>query len=679
MVISQFFEPLQVGFFFSYISPLVFVLSVTMVKEGYDDFNRFLQDKRTNNEEFTKITKEGKVKIKSADIVVGDIIKLKQNQRIPADMVVVGTSDESGTIYIRTDQLDGETDWKLRKVPGLLLSSKYEDKLFDIKGFIYHDPPSKMIYEFNGILNIFDSNKKTEKEPLNLENTLWQSTILASKNVMGIVIHTGIETRAKMNSAPPRFKVGMLDLELNLLNKILFGIMVLSALLITILRGFNSDIVNSLLVFCRFVVLLCSIIPISLAVNLDIAKTFNSTRINRDKIIPGTIARNSQIPEELGRIEYIFSDKTGTLTKNEMIFKQLAMEVGVFNEESFSEISEILKDECSKGDAPLLDLKSSKNLNNLLEDTKKIRRDRSKLIRDAITAMTLCNNVTPIYNDDGSVEYQASSPDEVALVKMAESLNMKLIHRTDKEIKIKNAGDQEEEYEVLANFPFSSDTKRMGILLKSKKHGHIIFYLKGAESVIMNYVKEDYQGFIKENAENLASSGLRTLVLTQKIVPTKFYEQWKTEYDEALVSMNMKEKKEKIAEVVSKLESNMEFLTVTGVEGINLVNHLDLLQDDVDGTIEALRNAGIKIWMLTGDKVETATCIAISTGIKSKKQNFTFIRDMASDIDGIYQELENFSHHYDRVLIIDGECLLAALDHHEKMFFEASMKVKIRI
>ena len=185
---------------------------------------------------------------------------------------------------------------------------------------------------------------------------------------------------------------------------------------------------------------------------------------------------------------------------------------------------------------------------------------------------------------------------------------MELTHRSDKTIELKDAAENIENFDILANFPFSSETKRMGIILKNKKYGHIIFYLKGAENVMVNFVKREYIGYIKENAENLAVKGLRTLVLTQKILTQNEYDKWELEYNEACASME--HRKEKIAEVVSKLENNLDFLCVTGVE--------DLLQDDVIGTIDNLRNAGMKVWMLTGDKVETATCISISAGIKSK-------------------------------------------------------------
>jgi phospholipid-translocating ATPase len=255
---------------------------------------------------------------------------------------------------------------------------------------------------------------------------------------------------------------------------------------------------------------------------------------------------------------------------------------------------------------------------------------------------------------------------------------MRLFHRTDKEIKMKDSADNIEEFEVLANFPFSSDTKRMGIILKNKKHGHIIYYLKGAENVMMKFVKKEYIGYIKENAENLATKGLRTLVLTQKIISKEDFEAWNREYQDAISSME--NRKEKIAQTVSKLENNMDFLCVTGVE--------DLLQDDVANTIDNLRNAGMKVWMLTGDKVETATCISISAGIKAKNQKiFTITYDSLSDYDDrdntekklaklkeLFEEYNKKIMHEPHLFIIDGDSLDLALKQCEKEFFTTAMK-----
>ena len=725
LAISQFIPELKVGFLFAYLSPLCVVIVVSLLKEFSDDLNRRIQDLKTNSKKVTTIKfykkkrnsqKELKRILKSSsNLKIGDVIELKKDERVPADIIVLKTFNESedNQSFIRTDQLDGETDWKLRKAPGITQKLN-EYQILDLKGFIHYEPPSKFIYNFEGLFVAKNEEGNVIKEALGLENTMWASTVVASQKIIGIVIYTGKETRARMNSSVPKIKVGILDHELNMNTFYLFCIMLLVAMILTSLKGFYPKMFFS---FFKFIVLFCAIIPIALRVNLVISKSFYSFVINRDKSIPETIARNSTIPEELGRISYIFSDKTGTLTKNEMIFKKIAMETEQFGEESFDDLKGILEDECEKNDAPLLDIynklksenienKDSENINNeknLIDDSniiststinekkdinkverlssrrrnKRIRRTRNKIIRDTITSMVLCNNVTPIIsdNDENNITYQASSPDEVALVKFAERLNMKLIQRTDKIIKLKNISNTIEEYQILANFPFSSETKRMGIILKNKKYNHIIFYLKGAENVMMKFVKKEYIGYIKENAENLATKGLRTLVLTQKLISQENFDEWFVEYSEALTSME--NRKEKISNAISKLENNLDFLCVTGVE--------DLLQDDVATTIDNLRNAGMKLWMLTGDKVETATCISISAGLKAKNHKiFTVTYDDVKDPDDKNNEINLFKNKLSEyntkinvdphLFIIDGDTLDLALKYCPSDFYNSAMK-----
>ena len=734
MAISQFIPDIKVGFLFAYVSPLCVVVIVSLLKELIDDVNRRIQDLKTNSTKVTTIqfikNKKNKNSLKElkkikksySNLKIGDIIELNKDEKVPADIIVLKTFNESedSNTFIRTDQLDGETDWKLRKAPGITQKLN-EAQILELNGFINYEPPSKFIYNFEGFISIKNSEGNIIKEALGLENTMWESTILATQKIIGIVIYTGKETRARMNSSMPKIKLGIVDHELNMVTFYLFCIMLCAAMFLTLLKGYYS---RMFFTFFKFIVLFCAIIPIALRVNLVISKTFFSVRINKDKSIPETIARNSTIPEELGRLSYIFSDKTGTLTKNEMIFKNIAMETDQFGQESFNDLKDILEDECKTNDAPLLDiynkLKENDEINNndiinednnntsinnnknLIDDSplstdnlisnenikekkphshrkkhKKLRRSRNKIIKDTITSMLLCNNVTPIISNENPdiITYQASSPDEIALVKFAEKLNMRLIYRTDKEIKIKNISGTIEEYNILANFPFSSDTKRMGIILQNKKYGHIIFYLKGAENVMMNFVKKEYVGYIKENTENLATKGLRTLVLTQKLIPLKEFKIWFDEYSEALTSMD--NRKQKLRDVISKLENNMEFLCVTGVE--------DLLQNEVATTIDNLRNAGIKLWMLTGDKVETATCISISTGLKAKNHKiFTLTYDQIKDeenpeneINKLKEKLEEYNNKImidPHLFILDGDTLDLALKQCQKEFYESAMQ-----
>ena len=105
----------MVGFLFTYIAPLVLVLGFTLAKEYVDDRHRQMRDRETNDQMYTLIGITGRSQIASRDVRVGHVLEIKSNQRIPADMVVLNTSEDDGTVFIRTDQLDGETDWKLRK------------------------------------------------------------------------------------------------------------------------------------------------------------------------------------------------------------------------------------------------------------------------------------------------------------------------------------------------------------------------------------------------------------------------------------------------------------------------------------------------------------------------------------------------------------------------------------
>lgn len=203
-----------------------------------------------------------------------------------------------------------------------------------------------------------------------------------------------------------------------------------------------------------------------------------------------------------------------------------------------------------------------------------------------MTALAVCHNVTPTYPDpsDKSIrEFQASSPDEIALVKFADSHGMKLLERDQNLIQIQNTMGQSETYEVLANFPFSSETKRMGIVLKNRETNKIIFFLKGAETVMKATVRPSQRATVDEACENLAIEGLRTLVISQKLLSPQYFESWQKKYQAAKATLNNRE--EKVSNVISELENGMELLAITGVE--------DKLQEEVALTIESLRSAGI--------------------------------------------------------------------------------------
>ena len=316
--------------------------------------------------------------IRSRDLKVGDVLKLEKDQRVPADLVILKSynpelglsatgaeplqgqqtgpaataskqtieimkdkenDDASGNAaagetFLRTDQLDGETDWKLRLASPLTQSLDPCD-FAQLK--IVAGKPSKKVNEFVGTVEytprhleqpsqtLLESqqphpDKKALSAPLTIDNTAWANTVLASNaTVLAVVVYTGAQTRQAMSTSAPRSKIGLLDCEINNLTKILCALTLTLSIVLVALEGFeNREEMKWYVAITRFLILFSTIIPISLRVNLDMGKSVYAWFIERDKDIPGTIVRTSTIPEELGRIEYLLSDKTGTLTQNGM-------------------------------------------------------------------------------------------------------------------------------------------------------------------------------------------------------------------------------------------------------------------------------------------------------------------------------------------------------------------------
>lgn len=254
-------------------------------------------------------------------------------------MILLHTSDSSGTIFVRTDQLDGETDWKVREAVKHTqeIGNEGLEHMLRRSWSVLVEPPSDLIYSFKGVFSA-DPNIK---ESLKTCNTLWANMKVASGEVLGIVIYTGKETRIELNNRETEIKYGKTDEEVNTMNKYLFMILGILSAIILVLSGkiIQRD---GFIFFMRIFVLFSSIIPISLKVNIDFAKLYYSLVINKDKNIQGAVTRNSNIPEELGRIEYLLSDKTGTLTRNIMVFKKLRSMVRNFEEDHFGEMKKML-------------------------------------------------------------------------------------------------------------------------------------------------------------------------------------------------------------------------------------------------------------------------------------------------------------------------------------------------
>ncbi|TFK69129.1 phospholipid-translocating P-type ATPase [Pluteus cervinus] len=694
VALSQFIPALKIGFILTYIAPLAFVLCVTMGKEAYDDYKRYQRDKEANSQKYlileSQVSDEPSAlssveeylnthantrSIPSSSLRVGDLVLLEKNQRVPADLILLKTSDASGTCFIRTDQLDGETDWKLRiAVPEC---QKMEERnLTSLDAEIYADAPIKDIHSFVGTFTlnippspIIDSEAVPLEPlpptifPLTADNVLWANTVLAAGSAVGFVIYTGSDTRAVMNTSHPETKVGLLDLEIHRLAKILCAVTFALSLVLVALSGFRG--MWYIYVF-RFLILFSSIIPISLRVNLDMGKTVYAHQIMNDDEIPNTIVRTSTLPEELGRIEYLLSDKTGTLTQNEMEMRKLHMGTMSYGFDSMDEVAHQLATAFG-GDHTHV---RQGSISTGAQLATRGRRDMSSRVKDVVTSLALCHNVTPVTNDDGTVTYQASSPDEVAIVTWTESVGLRLVFRDRTRMELQGPTGVHLSYEILDIFPFTSESKRMGIVVRETSTGEITFLQKGADVVMTKIVQRN--DWLEEETANMAREGLRTLVMARKRLSNQLYNEFKTQYHEA--SVRLEGRNEAMAAVVTEyLERDLELLGLTGVE--------DKLQDEVKSTLELLRNAGIKIWMLTGDKIETARCIAISTKLVARNQ---YIHEVAKRMsfapqlksaDEVRDQLEFLQSKLDCCLVIDGESLQLCLNLFKNEFIEIATKL----
>lgn len=632
VALSQAIPALRIGYLSSYIVPLAFVLIVTMSKEAIDDIQRRRRDSEANNELY-EVIGQSKL-VPSKDLKVGDLVKLHKDIRIPADMVILQSSENSGESFIKTDQLDGETDWKLRVASHLTQNLSLEE-LNNVN--IIASPPNKSIHSFLGKLN-YDGTEVG----LTIDQTLWANTVLASGTAIACVIYTGIDTRQAMNTSKSGVKTGLLELEINKLSKILCACVFLLSFLLVSVNGFKDDWYVDVM---RFLILFSTIIPVSLRVNLDLAKSVYSYQIEHDNTIKETIVRTSTIPEDLGRIEYLLSDKTGTLTQNDMELKKLHLGTVSYAGDTMDIVEEYVNNDFTND--------SSKKKSSLIN-----KRDMGHRIVDLITTLALCHNVTPTL-EYGSITYQAASPDEIAIVKFTELVGLSLFKRDRHSITlIHNATGQYLNYEILQVFPFNSDTKRMGIIIKDVKKDEYWFLEKGADTVMKPIVQAN--DWLEEETNNMAREGLRTLVIARKKLTPKSYELFKNKYQQASSSMSNRDV-EMQSVIQNHLENELELLGLTGVE--------DKLQDNVKSSIELLRNAGIKIWMLTGDKVETARCVSVSARLISRGQYVHTITKL-SRLENALNQLDYLKVNKNSCLLIDGESLSLYLKHYRNEFFD---------
>jgi phospholipid-translocating ATPase len=560
-----------------------------------------------------------------------------------------------------------------------------------------------------------------------------------------------------------------LDLQVNDIAKLLFVLVCVCALCMVAVPlvndiaswgvesftyGLAQRMLQTLIDFACFLLLFSQIIPISLRVALDVAKLVYKLQMMSDRRMPGLQVRSSTLPEELGGIEYLLTDKTGTLTRNNMKFRKLHLGFACLSDGSIAELRQTLQavlfahadatlapnappTEAMASLAPPVGVGASRSFEEdeggagtgisggvaRRSSTGSLRqsgaasleslRSRSPeavSIAQALLAIALCHNVSPVSTDPhpetagerlqdeqqlevpgGNVEpaggngdgdgasangdgddggdddgdgdgthFQGASPDELALVQFAARCGIVLVGRTPATMTLREPSGRLRSYEVLHEMPFSSETKRMGVLLRHQPSGQILFYVKGADTVMMDRVAG--ADWVEEETGNLAREGLRTLVVACRTLSEAQYETFAAELHKARLVKTSRNAA--VRSAFEMLEEGMSVLCITAVE--------DQLQANVRTTLEMLRGANVRTWMLTGDKLETAKIVAQNSSLVARHQAFYALNvrsasEARQQLNGYPQGSVNAP-----CLILDGSSLELCVEHHTGLFIEVA-------
>uniref|UniRef100_A0A8C5LNA8 Phospholipid-transporting ATPase n=1 Tax=Leptobrachium leishanense TaxID=445787 RepID=A0A8C5LNA8_9ANUR len=608
---------------FAIMLPLLFLLVVRGVKDLIDDIARNKSDKAINNRSCDILKGQRFCSEKWKDIQVGDIVRLQKDDFVPADLLLLYSLEPNSLCFVETADIDGETNLKFKQasmVTHKLLCTEESMAAFD--GKVTCEESNSNMHSFTGTLEW-----NSEKYSLDNDHILLRGCrIRNTKTCYGLVIYAGVDSKIMKNCGKVRIKKTKLDLMMNKLVVIIFGFLVSFSLLLAIIAGFwaktfqekhsyippltnnISPAYSAFLIFWGYIILMSTIVPMSMYITLEFIHLIHSMFIDWDVEMyfpendTPAKARSTSLSDLLGQVEYVFSDKTGTLTQNVMTFKKCCINARIYgtsigNEKNMKAVDFAWNKYADKKfcfyDKSLIDT---------------VQQNEDETLKEFFRLLAICHTVMVDQNRDELI-YQAASPDEEALVTAARNFGYVFLSRTQDSITTNELG-VERTYKVLAILDFNSVRKRMSVLVIDPE-GRIKLYTKGADDVILQRLHQDCTDneITEKSLEMFGKETLRTLCIAYKEVDISFYTNWNKRYHEASVSLQ--NRAENLEMVYEEIETNLKLLGATAIE--------DKLQDLVPETIQLLKDGNIKVWVLTGDKQETAINIGFSCKLLSEE------------------------------------------------------------
>jgi len=699
----------------SKIFPFMMVLLWTALKDLYEDMRRRRDDDAENTQRCWRLRRgsgsteddeDNFEEVTWADVLCGDIVYIPEDSAFPADLLLLHPAGDTEA-FISTVMLDGETSLKNRQAPSFCeaISKKcqkespeewqaaqasqpdYPWRSLKTQMLRFTQSvrrpgvefkfaaPTPVLSDVRGTLHPLNSGEDAMC-PFTEDNFLPRGCILRNTPwVLALAIYVGDDTKTRLNASTSNLKFSNMQVNLNNcvrgLLASLFVICVYATFVSFVAQGTlaadEDELIeaarNPVIRFFMFCITFYHVVPMSLYVMYEMLKLVLAFQVNTDKQMYDPIrdqfaqARTAEVMEEMGQVNFLFSDKTGTLTANEMVFARChigGQDMGEFRK----------KGDCSPAGAAKVRqiLESGKGQDELFDP-----------VLNFFTCLAVCHSVQVTQKPgekDSELSYSGMSPDEVSLVQAAHDCGISFFSRVRKhagntsEVVLKGPGQVERKFTILHELAFTSDRKRMSVIVRHK--GNIWCITKGADSVMEGLLNSPFDQGAAADLSTFSKQGLRTLIVGMRVVEQTEFEEWNNEYMAARNIID-ETKEDKVAEVAARIEKGMKFIGITAVE--------DRLQDGVPETIQTVKDMGIRLWVLTGDKTETAVDIAKSCLLFSDTTTMAYAtqaEDAKDAEDRLLKAHSKLDGKSDTGLVLDGQTLVHALNSSEcrKIIYE---------
>jgi phospholipid-translocating P-type ATPase (flippase) len=686
---------------FSQLVPVFLVLSISVFRETMQELARQREDKRLNFQK-TRVNRLGTwTETNWEDIMVGDVVMVGSDCPAPADLVMVASSTTGNTAYIQTTNLDGETNYKSRSgidkavvaidmmTTGKLTGERRAEIIIHAEAprsdldwfegqavFQFADPEKERALlkenaSEDGSTTINSTKSKTstsegvQVERLSIRNFIPREAVVKGTDwIIGVAVYTGTDTKVMLGNERPAYKTSKIDRMTDKLVVVILFLQFSLSIFVGVAGGLTSStskrwwldlalskshIARGVLDGLACVILITQMIPISLIISLEIAKVYQAKFMESDVAMPGMHANSQALNDDLGQIGYVLSDKTGTLTSNELVLK-----VATVNGKAYPDLSSLRSaaktnphvalfvdavgmchdvsptwsnDVLAKNTAP------SQSITGLRKEAKK---HHSEMEQSS-------GNITPM--DQGGklplgMSYCGASPDEICFVTAcAESFGRVLHKRSHGEMVFTDHNSEGRPVElvrkILRMFEFDNARRRSSIAILTSDTTVTVF-VKGSDDGMLSRCRsetEEEKRVLTETEASLqfyAKQSLRTLVFAAKTMS-------KSEWDALVAKHNLDDKA-----LMEEVESNLSLVACTGTE--------DRLQDGVQGSIERMRIAGISVWMITGDKLDTAIEISKSANLIAQGMKIVSI-----DLEDATHSMEKLEALEEQLLVKDQE------------------------